>query len=103
NSGGRHGEPHPFPPRRSSDLGNAQLSHGWAEELFERQRGRRKADQAVSYEPVTSLISMLRHLGGVGVLILASLDSSVLPTFGARSEEHTSELQSRVDLVCRLL
>ncbi|PYX53364.1 MAG: hypothetical protein DMG76_25900 [Acidobacteria bacterium] len=64
-------------------LGNAQLSHGWAEELFERQRGRRKADQAVSYEPVTSLISMLRHLGGVGVLILAALDSSVLPTFGA--------------------
>ena len=64
-------------------LGNAQLFHGWAEELFERQRGRRKADQAVSYEPVTSLISMLRHLGGVGVLILAALDSSVLPTFGA--------------------
>jgi len=26
---------------------------------------------------------MLRHLGGVGVFILAALDSSVLPTFGA--------------------
>src|SRR5690349_23814435 len=25
------------------------------------------------------------------------------PTFGLRSEEHTSELQSRRDLVCRLL
>ena len=26
---------------------------------------------------------MLRHLGGVGVFILAALDSSVLPTLGA--------------------
>jgi membrane protein YqaA with SNARE-associated domain len=26
---------------------------------------------------------MLRHLGGVGVFLLAALDSSVLPTFGA--------------------
>ncbi len=34
-------------------------------------------------EQVTSFISMLRHLGGVGVFILAALDSSVLPTLGA--------------------
>jgi hypothetical protein len=34
-------------------------------------------------ELVTSFISMLRHLGGVGVFILAALDSSVLPTLGA--------------------
>jgi len=34
------------------------------------------------HEPVTSLISMLRHLGGIGVFILAALDSSVLPTLG---------------------
>jgi membrane protein YqaA with SNARE-associated domain len=32
---------------------------------------------------VTSFISTLRHLGGVGVFILAALDSSVLPTLGA--------------------
>src|SRR5207247_11008973 len=34
------------------------------------------------------------------------LDQSVdleLPTCSGRSEEHTSELQSRVDIVCRLL
>ena len=30
----------------------------------------------------TSFISMLRHLGGIGVFILAALDSSVLPTLG---------------------
>jgi membrane protein YqaA with SNARE-associated domain len=34
-------------------------------------------------ERVTSFISMLRHLGGAGVFILAALDSSVLPTLGA--------------------
>src|SRR5438067_6555593 len=33
-------------------------------------------------------------------LILAPLQR---PVFGRRSEEHTSELQSRFDLVCRLL
>jgi membrane protein YqaA with SNARE-associated domain len=32
---------------------------------------------------VTSFISTLRHLGGVGLFILAALDSSVLPTLGA--------------------
>ncbi len=32
---------------------------------------------------VTSFISMLRHLGGIGVFLLAALDSSVLPTLGA--------------------
>ncbi len=32
---------------------------------------------------VASLISLLRHWGGVGIFILAALDSSVLPTLGA--------------------
>ena len=32
---------------------------------------------------MTSFISLLRHWGGIGVLILAALDSGVLPTLGA--------------------
>jgi membrane protein YqaA with SNARE-associated domain len=32
---------------------------------------------------VTSFITALRHLGGIGVFILAAFDSSVLPTLGA--------------------
>ncbi len=32
---------------------------------------------------MTSFITTLRHLGGVGVFILAALDSSVFPTLGA--------------------
>src|SRR5690349_23105330 len=43
----------------------------------------------------TSLVSLI-----VGVLLIGL--SSYVPLY-ARSEEHTSELQSRRDLVCRLL
>src|SRR5207247_3433715 len=35
--------------------------------------------------------------------ILHENGDGLAPFFGRRSEEHTSELQSRVDLVCRLL
>src|SRR5699024_12205922 len=37
------------------------------------------------------------------LLLLLALLVSALPRALARSEEHTSELQSRFDLVCRLL
>src|SRR2546429_5065453 len=37
------------------------------------------------------------------ILILATFASLVAPFGGFRSEEHTSELQSRLHLVCRLL
>src|SRR5699024_11284443 len=35
--------------------------------------------------------------------VIKIADSNHTPAIGARSEEHTSELQSRFDLVCRLL
>src|SRR5204862_7932546 len=44
--------------------------------------------------------SVLRKAGLSGAKILAMKDP---PCGGLRSEEHTSELQSRRDLVCRLL
>src|SRR5216683_3541960 len=42
------------------------------------------------------------HRGGKGLALLDQLDRGSRETL-ARSEEHTSELQSRSDLVCRLL
>src|SRR5207247_11136826 len=42
-----------------------------------------------------------------GIVVLGPrtimVNAKELPNKGGRSEEHTSELQSRVDLVCRLL
>src|SRR2546428_10293702 len=38
-----------------------------------------------------------------GVLVLAMDGEQIFGRQGLRSEEHTSELQSRSDLVCRLL
>src|SRR5690606_41020455 len=46
------------------------------------------------------IAALLSHLGLSGAL-LEFLSSAIL--IGLRSEEHTSELQSRENLVCRLL
>src|SRR5690606_39964004 len=43
------------------------------------------------------------HQGEGNGLIVCSLHLQRLPVDGSRSEEHTSELQSRENLVCRLL
>src|SRR5438105_12511030 len=56
--------------------------------------------------PYTTLFrSRLLALGCEYVLVTGTHEASaeVVNTLYARSEEHTSELQSRVDLVCRLL
>src|SRR3712207_9170415 len=42
-------------------------------------------------------------LGALVIFVLAVLIVLAFGSFGARSEEHTSELQSRQYLVCRLL
>src|SRR5439155_15917211 len=79
---------HSFPTRRSSDLGSsgARRSRSWLHHRdtiarWVRCRGR-SAASAVSRGRWTSFSSS---------------------PVGARSEEHTSELQSRGHLVCRLL
>src|SRR6266536_3597878 len=55
---------------------------------------------------VSSVLAPVRHqLGRYGIRVDASYDTpgEALEAFEGRSEEHTSEFQSRVDLVCRLL
>src|SRR5690348_1325558 len=87
-----HREPHSFPTRRSSDLGtvtpteaqNAKGNVTWC-------IGK---DTTGAFNQVVSLYNQSHP--GVHVKLLE------LPT-SARSEEHTSELQSPVHLVCRLL
>src|SRR5207247_11008407 len=59
-----------------------------------------------SHTPQRCLLSSIRRDGRNFCLSSSGIDPS-LPVrtlvYESRSEEHTSELQSRVDLVCRLL
>src|SRR5207249_11633036 len=91
---------HSFPTRRSSDLFDLER-----DDQVERSQCATRNDQR---------IGLLRFRIGVGAQFEQNLlscpalgNSFVAEAFGEghieRSEEHTSELQSRFDLVCRLL
>src|SRR5206468_7391692 len=86
---------HSFPTRRSSDLDLARAFDA-GEDLLLLQRN---AELGVNLEDLGIDLVEARQLGlglGRGVVI------GIL-VIDRRSEEHTSELQSRSDLVCRLL
>src|SRR5207249_12204322 len=79
---------HSFPTRRSSDLGATTV-----------------ALTQVAYEDDSSVILFhpaAKRLHDVADIIV-DLGGDVGDGVKERSEEHTSELQSRFDLVCRLL
>src|SRR5690606_41989643 len=84
-------DPHSCPTRRSSDLAGGALE----------PEGRVRVDDLRGHEPLT------QPPGGLAVTIPRvhdqRLDPSELIEGVIRSEEHTSELQSRENLVCRLL
>src|SRR5699024_12435046 len=84
-----HRDLHSFPTRRSSDLQDVPLLPG------------------VFFFPATRSVYDAVLTWIFRVLILLSPLSGFQPPssfeFRDRSEEHTSELQSRFDLVCRLL
>src|SRR5207247_7658896 len=88
--------PTPFPTRRSSDLGAV---------LYEMLTGQ----NAFTYNCTEREALARVQMGAFQTPRLAmpalpqGLESIVLRAMAPRSEEHTSELQSRVDLVCRLL
>src|SRR5207247_8319696 len=94
-----HRSLHPFPTRRSSDLAYTQY-------------GDLPLMQLVSVTGLAGIVflmawsaSVTNHAWDRGWAPEA-IRSFALPyavVFIVRSEEHTSELQSRVDLVCRLL
>src|SRR5699024_12416162 len=92
-----HRDPTSFPTRRSSDLGAAAiadiiLDHDGAK--FGTEQGTSRAHiQAASIGAV--LADIRRHQPTESI--------SIRRRGIGRSEEHTSELQSRFDLVCRLL
>src|SRR5207247_10971239 len=97
-----HQPPPPFPTRRSSDLGaDADILYG--ERGKDRMFGDEGNDMLAGGEDGDTLY------GGPGNDRVYGNDRDDTLYGGTgddlvgRSEEHTSELQSRVDLVCRLL
>src|SRR5690242_21288348 len=84
-----------FPTRRSSDLDDRSfgLSETQVSNAFE------NADALVN---LTGSTQLFEEHARVPVRIYLETDP-VLPQIEVRSEEHTSELQSHVNLVCRLL
>src|SRR5690606_41550589 len=85
-----HLELHSFPTRRSSDLGAAPVPHPG------RPRGARPGAAAGFRGHGVGGAGL--HRPGAGKEVTAGAQR-----FGTRSEEHTSELQSREKIVCRLL
>src|SRR5688572_31855192 len=97
-----HRSLHSFPTRRSSDLRRAVRVH--------HRPGRRDAMSEPALAPkegaarvacwVTLLVSTALYFRADHVWRECGYDCAI---FGERSEEHTSELQSQSNLVCRLL
>src|SRR5687768_17731339 len=83
-----HRDLHPFPTRRSSDLGSEQCQ---------------SAALASRHAKTFLLISLMGpHCQGQSRTASRTSQRRTSEDEG-RSEEHTSELQSRLHLVCRLL
>src|SRR5690606_41040324 len=81
----------PFPTRRSSDLlvpsgGRTGLSGGAVAANGELVVSLERMNRAIAFDPVDRTLTVQAGM-----------------VLEARSEEHTSELQSRENLVCRLL
>src|SRR5438445_8420773 len=87
-STGDHRDLHSFPTRRSSDLATAESLRSIASVYWIR-----------SLVPIDRNFSRDTKAGSVN----AAAGTSIIPPTATRSEEHTSELQSRQYLVCRLL
>src|SRR5699024_11274918 len=89
-----HPHLHSFPTRRSSDLHQVMVE---------------KADSAVNIEikPSNNDSEILLYIKFGEKPLFDHWDIFIplraVKSFNGRSEEHTSELQSRFDLVCRLL
>src|SRR5207253_7129905 len=92
-----HRHLHPFPTRRSSDL-DIDSFHDLSEHRVTpvKVRGRGQRDEKLAAVGIRAGIGHRKH--AFFVVLEAGND-----LVGERSEEHTSELQSRGHLVCRLL
>src|SRR5690606_40332226 len=98
-----HPTPASFPTRRSSDLEGRSVQ-ATVEGVVPAEGGNLYRVNALVPNPVTGASTRDFLAGSAATLELpaGSRNALVVPV-NARSEEHTSELQSREKLVCRLL
>src|SRR2546430_4928955 len=81
-------------------LGRAPLEH--LDEVIAERRSHRLADLAV-LQLLVGALEIGHRVAGVDPVELAAAARGAVVGMHARSEEHTSELQSQSNLVCRLL
>src|SRR5690606_42049632 len=93
---GDHRDLHSFPTRRSSDLTPSRSAISCHDQPSERAFSTCSASRRSAS---TRSDRTARRPTSGSVLLAASMSTGSM----ARSEEHTSELQSRENLVCRLL
>src|SRR5438132_11419676 len=82
---------HSFPTRRSSDLTARSSPFSWRSRVARRRR------------PTDHDRGAVAALAALAAAPRGARRAPPRPDEAARSEEHTSELQSHSDLVCRLL
>src|SRR5204863_6665940 len=93
---------HSFPRRRSSDLYVDRIPSVDAALVIRKQRRMIAASVEIVMGDLTVAATPLLDNGASSMQNVSGPDQR-LATLQMRSEEHTSELQSRRDLVCRLL
>src|SRR5207249_12212577 len=86
---------HSFPTRRCSDLSLAGELDDPLDVIERHERPMRLGHRFAEIQ----IAARLETVGGIGPAMARFHDRIEVP----RSEEHTSELQSRFELVCRLL
>src|SRR5207247_8928552 len=95
-------DPHSFPTRRSSDLDRQMRDKilGFNAHLRVQEEAPMR-----DWEPLMRIVAADPEVKAVTPYVIGRVMVQTEPDQGnpLRSEEHTSELQSRVDLVCRLL
>src|SRR5205807_9425306 len=89
-----HPNLHPFPTRRSSDL----VDRAWADWIAFERKFQGDNLRRVREQPITPYQQLVPRRWAPRPACITTRASST-----ARSEEHTSELQSPCNLVCRLL
>src|SRR5690606_41589238 len=98
-----HRVSHPFPTRRSSDLGEDALKQAISisEALFSGDIKSLSAEEiAQGLKDVPTYETEKADIPLVDLLVAANISPSKRQAREDRSEEHTSELQSRENLVC---